>query len=177
MPCTLSEAKIRGMNANNFRRQRPGLLAPAVVIAGLVCAAASLARGQALPSGNRSRNFSPDICGPADPAYIRSANETGGIPLFLQRSEAVKAMQLMRELTRNNVSTVFWATGTAYGAPQVIIVPIDSVSQRLTFTFSTDTKGTQFKLTLPSGGVITSPCQRMLSVLYVASVSTNEPRS
>jgi hypothetical protein len=35
-------------------------------------------------------------CGAADPAYIRMANETGGIPMFLQRSEAAKSFQLVR---------------------------------------------------------------------------------
>src|SRR5439155_19552685 len=37
---------------------------------------------------NTSRSFSPGACGPADPAYIHTAEETGGIPMFLQRSEA-----------------------------------------------------------------------------------------
>ena len=62
---------------------------------------------------DRSRAFGPDACGPADPAYIHTANETGGIPMFLQRSEAAKAFHLVRESTRNNVATVFWATGFA----------------------------------------------------------------
>src|SRR5208282_1826523 len=74
--------------------------------------------GQTQSSTNRSRPFGPDACGPADPAYIRAANETGGIPMFLQRSEATKAFHLMRESTRNNVSTVLWATGTLNGQPK-----------------------------------------------------------
>ena len=36
-----------------------------------------------------SRDFGPDSCVTADPAYIRTADETGGMPLFFQRSEAV----------------------------------------------------------------------------------------
>lgn len=75
--------------------------------------------------------------------------------MFLQRSEAVKAFHLVRESTRNNVSTVLWATGTLDGKPQTITIPVDSVTKRITFTFSVDTKGNQFKLTQPSGGVIT----------------------
>ncbi len=122
---------------------------------GLLCATASLALGQAQPSTNRSRAFGPDACGPADPAYIHTANETGGVPLFLQRSEAAKAFHLVRESTRNNVSTVFWATGTLDGKPQTIRIPVDSVTKRITFTFSVDTKGNQLKLTQPSGGAIT----------------------
>jgi len=75
--------------------------------------------------------------------------------MFLQRSEAAKAFHLVRESTRNNVSTVFWATGTLDGKPEVITIPVDSVTKRITFTFSVDTKGNLLKLTQPSGGVIT----------------------
>jgi hypothetical protein len=103
---------------------------------------------------NRSRPFATDACGPADPAYIRAANETGGIPLFLQRSEATKAFHLVRESTRNDVATVFWATGTLDGKPKTIGIPVDSVTKRITFTFSTDTKGSQLSVTRPTGEAI-----------------------
>src|SRR6516162_10290626 len=125
----------------------------ALLSAGLVCMASSLGFGQA-PSTNRSRPFGPDACGPADPAYIRTANETGGIPLFLQRSEATKAFHLVRESTRNDVATVFWATGTLDGKPKTIGIPVDSVTKRITFTFSTDTKGSQLSVTRPTGEAI-----------------------
>jgi hypothetical protein len=75
--------------------------------------------------------------------------------MFLQRSEAPKAFHLVRESTRNNVPTVFWATGTLDGKPQSITIPVDSVTKRITFTFSVDTKGNQLNLTQPSGGAIT----------------------
>jgi von Willebrand factor A domain-containing protein 7 len=116
---------------------------------------ASLVFAQTPPATNRSRPFGPDACGPADPAYIHTANETGGIPLFLKRSEAGKAFHLVRESTRSNVATVFWATGTLDGKPQTIHIPVDSVTRRITFTFSVDAKGSALKLTQPSGGVIT----------------------
>jgi hypothetical protein len=110
---------------------------------------------QALPSTNRSRGFGPDACGPADPAYIHTANETGGIPMFLQRSEAAKSFHLMRESTRSNVSTVIWATGNLDPKSQTIEIPVDSVTQRITFAFSVDTKGGKLVLQQPSGGQIT----------------------
>jgi hypothetical protein len=75
--------------------------------------------------------------------------------MFLQRSEAAKAFHLVRESTRNNVATVFWATGTVNAKPQTIKIPVDSVTKRITFTFSMDTKGNELKLTQPSGGAIT----------------------
>jgi hypothetical protein len=87
-------------------------------------------------SENRSKSFGPDACGPADPTYIRTANETGGVPMFLQRSEVGKSFQLVRESTRENMSTVLWATGTFDGKGHVFEIPVDSVTQRITFTFS-----------------------------------------
>ena len=93
-------------------------------------------------------------CGAADPVYIRTANETGGIPMFLQRSEAAKSFQLVRESTRNNVSTVLWATGVLDKPTQVFEVPIDSLTQRITFTFSFDTEGSSATVVAPSRGTI-----------------------
>ena len=142
------------MNSAISRRPAVRARVRAFVSTGLLCAAPSFVLGQTEPS-NRSRAFGPDACGPADPAYIHTANETGGIPMFLQRSEAAKAFHLVRESTRSNVSTVFWATGTLDGKPEAITIPVDSVTKRITFTFSVDTKGNQLKLTQPSGGAIT----------------------
>src|ERR1700747_2321280 len=141
---------------NSAISKRPAVRARvrAFVSAGLLCATPWFVLGQTEPS-NRSRAFGPDACGPADPAYIHTANETGGIPMFLQRSEAAKAFHVVRESTKNNVSTVFWATGTLDGKPQSITIPVDSVTKRITFTFSVDRKGDQIKLTQPSGGAIT----------------------
>src|SRR6266849_4383138 len=143
------------MNSAISRRPAIRAWARAFVSAGLLCATPTFVFGQAQPSTNRSRAFGPDACGPADPAYIHTAEETGGIPMFLQRSEAAKAFHLVRESTRNNVSTVFWATGTLDGKPQTITIPVDSVTKRVTFTFSVDTKGAKLTLTEPSGAAIT----------------------
>ena len=75
--------------------------------------------------------------------------------MFLQRSEAAAAFHLVRESTRNNVSTVYWATGTLDGKTKSIEIPVDSATQRITFAFSADVKGTALKVTQPSGGAIT----------------------
>lgn len=126
-----------------------------IMTASLLLASVGQADAQMEAGQNRSRSVGPEACGPADPAYIRTANETGGIPLFLQRSEAGKAFQLVRESTRNNVSTVFWGTGSLAGKTEIIGVPVDSVTQRITFAFSTDTKGNKITLKQPSGGALT----------------------
>src|SRR5262249_38255105 len=92
----------------------------------------------------------PESCGKADPAYIRTANETGGIPMFLQRSEAGKVFHLVRETTRNNISTALWATGSL-DRPQSLEIPVDSVSQRLTFAFSFDKEASNVVIVSPGG--------------------------
>jgi hypothetical protein len=75
--------------------------------------------------------------------------------MFLQRSEATKSFHLVRDLTRDNVETVLWATGTLDGQTKSVRIPVDSVTKRITFAFSGDTKGNELKLTRPSGGAIT----------------------
>lgn len=156
---------------------RRGLTHAAALMAFGVAAFACVAPAGAQPSQqiNRSHSFGPDQCGPADPTYIRTANETGGVPLFLQRSEAGKAMQLMRESTRSNVSTVLWASAKLAGAAQRFEIPVDSVTERITFTFSVDTKGTRLVLRQPGGRevVVGSPgaedtelnCGRVITVV------------
>jgi hypothetical protein len=74
--------------------------------------------------------------------------------MFLQPSEAAKAFHFVREATRNNVGTVFWATDTFEGKVKTFEIPVDSVTQRITFSFSADTRGSKLTLIQPSGGTI-----------------------
>jgi hypothetical protein len=126
-----------------------------LVISVLVSASVPLALGQLVQGANTSHSFAPDKCGPADPSYIHTANETGGVPLFLQRTEAVKAMQFVRESTRENVSTVLWASSKLTGPPQAFTIPVDATTGHITFTFSVDTKGGRLLLRQPNGQEIT----------------------
>lgn len=143
--------KLVPMNSAPFRR----LAVSAAGIAALLCVSSIAMPAQTPPpSVNRSGSFAPGSCGPADSAYIRTANETGGIPMFLQRSEAMKAFHLVRESTKQNVSTVLWATGVLDGRSQNFDIPVDSVTQRITFTFSVNTKGAGLALRQPSGQLI-----------------------
>ena len=127
-----------------------------LVAFGAMCTVALAVLGQQNPS----RSFGPGQCGPVDPAYISTANATGGVPLFLQRSEAGKAMQLMRESTRPNTSTVLWASAKLSGLPQSFEIPVDSSMQRITFTFSVDTKGNTLLLKRPDGQVVSEGSER-----------------
>jgi hypothetical protein len=101
---------------------------------------------------NRSRRFGPNDCGPADPAYIRIANESGGQPMFLQPSEAAMSGHLMREVTSRE--TVLWATGRLGEGPGDFVVPVDSSIQRITFVLSVDTKGGSMAVLPPSGAEV-----------------------
>jgi von Willebrand factor A domain-containing protein 7 len=139
-----------GMGSTLFTVITKQTLFRAMEIALALCMWTTAAGAQRLPQVNRSHSFGPDQCGPADPVYIKTANETGGVPLFLQRNEAGKAMQLMLESTRENVSTVLWASAKVAG-PQKFEIPIDSATERITFTFSVDTKGTRLVLREPNG--------------------------
>jgi len=103
---------------------------------------------------NRSRRFGPDACGPVDPSYIRLANETGGQPMFLQPSEAAKAVQFMRESNGSNRVILLWASDTLSSGSREYKVPIDSTVQRVTFSLSTNTKGTSMAVLSPGGETI-----------------------
>lgn len=105
---------------------------------------------------NRSRRFAPGVCGPADPTYIRTAEETGGIPMFLLPSEISATTKLMLITSGSNSVTVLWAKGTLQGAPREFSVPLDSTLERVAFSFSVDTHGTSMEVVNPSGVPINS---------------------
>jgi len=139
------------------RRLRIFIHANVLVAIGSLCFDSCSVIAQTKSSVNRSAPFGPDACGPADPTYLQTANQTGGIPMFLQRSEAAKTFHLVRESTRNNVATVLWATGVLDRRTQTFDIPVDSLTNRITFAFSVDTKGTTLILRQPSGGIIVQP--------------------
>ena len=125
-----------------------------VIAVAASCATCWVSAAQQQGGINPSHRFAPDACGPGDPSYIHTANETGGIPLFLQRNEAGKAMQVVREATRGNVSMVLWASSKLDGGTQKFDIPVDSVTERITFTFSVDTKSSRLVLMEPNGQAV-----------------------
>jgi hypothetical protein len=76
------------------------------------------------------------------------------------------------------MGTALWATGTLDGREQSFEVPVDSVTKRITFSFSVDTKGTKLTLTQPSGGAIVEATASTqiteLSCGRIVTVSTPE---
>lgn len=121
-----------------------------------------------------SIRYGPGVCGPADPTYIRSAEETGGQPLFLAPGEVGKSFALVSELTRPNHVTLLWARGRL-DTRQDFVVPVDSTVKRLMFSFSFDTPGGKLVVLGPdsrevngetSGAAVTSlNCGRFVRVV------------
>ena len=99
--------------------------------------------------------YGPGVCGPADPTYIRAAEQSGGQPLFLAPNEVAKSFALVGELTRSNHVTLLWARGELSEVHD-FVVPVDSTVQRLVFSLSFDTAGAKLAVMDPNGKRVTS---------------------
>ena len=106
-------------------------------------------------SGRPPIHYGPGVCGPADPTYIRTAEETGGQPLFLAPAEVAKSFALVRELTRSNHVTLLWARGELSEGHD-FVVPVDSTVKRLVFSLSFDTAGGKMAALDPEGKKVTN---------------------
>ncbi len=100
---------------------------------------------------NVSRPFAPGSCGPVDPTYIRTAEATGGIPFFFQRSEVAQATKFMMASSGENHVTVLWAKGTLQSSSRDFVVPIDSSLTKIVFVLSADNHATKMEV-FDSGG-------------------------
>lgn len=101
-------------------------------------------------SGKPRIHYGPGVCGPADRTYIRSAEESGGQPLFLAPDEVAKSFALVRELTRSNHVTLLWARGELSEGHD-FAVPVDSTVKRLMVSISFDTPGGKLEAVGPDG--------------------------
>lgn len=138
---------------------------PPVITGVLLLGLASLLMPVATPYGaastgggqtgqGQSRPFAPGKCGPVDPTYIRTANLSGGMPLFLQPSELGQISSLIGAGLSSNTDGVLWATGKLAGRPREFEVPIDSTVKEANFAFSFDTQGNTVTLLRPSGAAV-----------------------
>jgi hypothetical protein len=101
-------------------------------------------------SGRPPIRYGPNACGPADPTYVRTAEESGGQPLFLAPGEVAKSFALVSELTRSNHVTLLWARGEL-AEDHDFEVPVDSTMERLIFSLSFDTPGGKLTAITPDG--------------------------
>lgn len=106
-------------------------------------------------SGRPPIHYGQGVCGPADPTYIRAAEESGGQPLFLAPDEVAKSFALVRELTRSNHVTLLWARGELSEGHD-FVVPVDSTVKRLMVSISFDTPGGKLEATGPDGKEVNS---------------------
>jgi hypothetical protein len=103
--------------------------------------------------------FAPGACGPVDSSYIRVAENTGGLPLFFQRSEVAQSTKLMMANSTQNHVTLWWAKGESPTDSNEFLVPVDSTLEQVVFTFSTDTRESTIDVVAPSGGRLTEAPQ------------------
>lgn len=106
-------------------------------------------------SGKRPFRYGANTCGPADPSYIRTAEESGGQPLFLGPDEVGKSFQLVSELTRPNHVTLLWARGELAGGHD-FAVPVDATIHRLMFSLSFDKPGGKLTVLDSDGKEVTA---------------------
>ena len=103
----------------------------------------------AASAGAQSRRvtFGPGVCGPIDPAYVSSANETGGqvFPLGADEIAAKGARTMESGFLRD---TVLWAHGNG---ERSFVVPIDRSIGRVMFSATFDTSGGSVTLIAPDG--------------------------
>jgi len=104
----------------------------------------------------QSRPFTPGSCGRVDPTYIRTAEATGGQPMFLQPSEMAAAGHLMRASVSSSSDALLYATAHLGGQKRSYSVPIDTTVKSVTFTLSFDAPGTKMTLQRPSGSTVVS---------------------
>lgn len=104
----------------------------------------------------QSRPFVPGTCGRVDPTYIRTAEATGGQPMFLQPSEMAVAGHLMRSSVSSSSDALLYATAQLGGQKRSYSIPIDTSVKSVTFSLSFDAPGTKMTLQRPSGSSVVS---------------------
>ncbi len=104
----------------------------------------------------QSRPFTPGTCGRVDPTYIRTAEVTGGQPMFLQPSEMAAAGHLMRSSVSSSSDALLYATAHLGGQKRSYSIPVDTTVKSVTFTLSFDAPGTKMTLMRPSGSNVVS---------------------
>jgi von Willebrand factor A domain-containing protein 7 len=108
------------------------------------------------PAVSAQRAYSPGVCGPLDPVYVRTAAETGGQPFPMAPSEIAKSAVgvVMSESSRGDATMILWASGTLTDTDGGFAVPIDGSVTRVTFSITFDGTGGRVEIARPDGVVI-----------------------
>jgi hypothetical protein len=125
-----------------------------------------------LDQSQAGRTFGPGVCGPLDPAYVRTASETGGQPFPMGPADMVHMSQVLAETTRSDSVMLLWAGGSATD-PTTFSVPVDPAITRVTFSATFDGTGGSAAVAAPDGAEVRQlagaqdavmSCARILSV-------------
>jgi hypothetical protein len=127
-----------------------GILAAAVAMVAVL--GGTMGRAAADQAG-AGRAFGPGRCGPLDASYVRAANTTGGQVFPLGPAEVGAAAPLTT--ASFNAETVLWATAPLTSSGEAIAVPVDGVTSRVAFVFSTDGSIADITFTDPRGTLVT----------------------
>jgi hypothetical protein len=120
---------------------------------------------------HQSRAFGPGHCGPADPTYIRTANETGGQPFFLAPTEIANSSHILRA-TGGDDALILWASRALAGTERDLPIPVDSTVRSVTFSASFDTTGGALTLTGPTDGAAARDALAEDTILNCARIVT-----
>ena len=121
---------------------------------------------------NKTREFGPRACGPADQTHIRISNETGGQPFFLNPSELAASAHIIREQSLASRELILWAHAASENAPREYVVPIDSSVSRFTISASFDRQGGTLNVIAPDGTVNARPPGAEETILNCVHVLT-----
>ena len=121
---------------------------------------------------NKTREFGPRACGPADPSHIRVANETGGQPFFLSPADLAASSHIMRERALSDRELIVWAHGLSENAPREYAVPVDASVTRMTLAASFDRQGGTMNVISADGTVNAKPPGAEETILNCVHVLT-----
>jgi hypothetical protein len=110
-------------------------------------AALFLGTSIAAPTGEIQRvRYGPGVCGPIDPAYVKTATETGGQPFPLSTTEVGQSSRIMAASSFEE--TILWASGAG---DRSYSIPVDSSVARLMISGTFDGTGGTMTIAGPDG--------------------------
>jgi hypothetical protein len=122
---------------------------------------------------NESRSFGPGVCGPADPAYLRITNETGGQPFFMSPAEIGKSALVMAT-SASDEGLILWASGTIADRGRGFTIPVDPSISQLSLSATFDGTGGTLSVIGPDGVTVKAGARTQETVLNCGRVLTIE---
>ena len=115
---------------------------------------------------NTSRAFGPGRCGPVDPTYLKTVEETGGQLFLLSPSELAASGHVMSETSRGSDELIAWAAETAPSASRQFAIQVDPSIERISLSAMFDGTGGSLVLASPDNDDRTFAPGRETSVTF-----------